>query len=93
MMPERATFEDGTNGVEAGIALMLTMMQTGRLKVARHLRDLFEEIALYHRREGKVVKESDDLISALRYAIMMRRFADTPPRAKANEGVIQTWMG
>ena len=72
---------------------MLTMMQTGRFKVAKHLRDVFEEIALYHRREGKVVKEGDDLLSAIRYAVMMRRAADTPPRHRANEGVIQTWMG
>lgn len=93
MMPERATFEDGTNGVEAGISLMLTMMQTGRLRIARHLRDVFEEISLYHRKDGKVVKEGDDVLSALRYAVMMRRYADTPPRVRSNEGVIQTWMG
>lgn len=94
MLPERATFEDGTNGVEAGISLILTMMQTGRFKVARHLREVFEEIALYHRKDGKVVKEGDDILSAIRYAVMMRRFADTPPRAAARAGGgITTWMG
>ena len=92
MMPQRATFEDGTNGVEAGIAMMLTMMQTGRFKVAKHLRDVFEEISLYHRKEGKVVKEGDDLISAIRYLTMARRNADTPAREESHS-TVNTWMG
>ena len=45
---------------------MLTRMQTGRFKVFRHLSDRFEEFRLYHRKDGKVVKEDDDLISATR---------------------------
>ena len=32
MLPERATFEDGSNGLEAGVSEMLTRMQTMRLK-------------------------------------------------------------
>jgi len=47
---------------------MLTRMQTGRFKVFRHLSDRFEEFRLYHRKDGKVVKEDDDLISATRDA-------------------------
>jgi hypothetical protein len=31
---------------------------------------------MYHRKDGKVVKERDDTISASRYALMMLRFAD-----------------
>ncbi len=34
---------------------------------------------MYHRKEGKVVKERDDVISASRYALMMLRFAMTEP--------------
>jgi hypothetical protein len=34
---------------------------------------------LYHRKDGKVVKEADDLMSATRYAIMMLRHAATEP--------------
>jgi len=44
-----------------------------------HLTEWFEEFRLYHRKDGKVVKEMDDLMSATRYALMMIRFADTPP--------------
>ncbi|MBD3844258.1 terminase large subunit [Bosea sp. SSUT16] len=76
MLPERATFEDGTNGVEAGVLDMLDRMQTGRLKVAKHLTEWFEEFRLYHRKDGKIVKERDDLLSATRYALMMLRFAE-----------------
>jgi len=52
-------------------------MQTGRLKIAKHLVDVFDEIHLYHRDNGKLVKEMDDLISAIRYGMMMIRHAAT----------------
>jgi hypothetical protein len=82
MMPNRATFEDGSNGVEAGLSEMLTRMQTMRLRVFSHLEDWFEEFRLYHRKDGMVVKISDDLMSATRYAMMMRRFAKTQEEAE-----------
>jgi phage terminase large subunit-like protein len=77
MLSDRATFEDGTSGVEAGIFEMLNRMQTGRWKVFRHLGDWFAEFRLYHRKDGKVVKFGDDLMSASRYAMMMLRHAET----------------
>lgn len=76
MLPERATFEDGTNGVEAGIMDMLTRMETERFKVNKRLTQWFEEFRLYHREDGKIIKERDDLLSATRYAIMMLRHAE-----------------
>jgi len=75
MLPERAKFEDGSHSVEAGLMEMLTRMRTGRLKAANHLDDWFDERRLYHRKDGKVVKEYDDLMSATRYALMCLRFA------------------
>lgn len=75
MLPVRATFSDGTNGVEAGVTDMLDRMQTGRLKVFENLTEWFEEFRLYHRQEGIIVKLNDDLLSATRYAIMMIRHA------------------
>jgi len=81
MIDERAQFEDGTNGVEAGLMDMLDRMQTGRLKVSRHLNEWWEEFRLYHRKDGKVVKERDDLMSATRYGIMMLRHATLDRRA------------
>lgn len=74
--PSRGESEgSGGNGVEAGLMMMLDRMQTGRLKVAKHLHDWWEEFRLYHREDGKVVKEGDDLMSATRYGLMMLRFA------------------
>ena len=75
MLPEHATHEEGGYGVEAGINEMLVRMQTGRLKVFKHLHDWFSEFLIYHRKDGKVVKEFDDLMSATRYGIMMLRFS------------------
>jgi phage terminase large subunit-like protein len=83
MLAKRATFEDGSNGVEAGISDMLTRFQTMRLKVFDHLEQWFEEFRLYHRKNGLLVKVGDDLMAATRYAVMMRRHAKT--HAEANE--------
>lgn len=96
MLFERATFEDGSNGVEAGLMLMLDMMQTGRFKVFSHLNDWFSEYRLYHRKDGKVVKEYDDLMSATRYALMMRRFGVVAGGPKSQPAMTYGdggWMG
>jgi phage terminase large subunit-like protein len=79
MLPHHATFEDGGNSVEAGIMDMDQRMSTGRLKVAAHLDEWFDEYRMYHREKGKIVKLRDDLMSATRYGIMMLRYADTEP--------------
>jgi phage terminase large subunit-like protein len=75
MLNQRATFDDGSYGLEAGLMDMLDRMQTGRLKVSRMLADWWEEFRIYHRRNGIVVKERDDLMAATRYGIMMLRYA------------------
>lgn len=82
LLKDRATFEDGSNGLEAGVAEMLTRMQTMRLRVFSHLEDWFEEFRLYHRKDGMIVKLTDDLMSATRYGMMMRRFAKTQEEAE-----------
>lgn len=79
MLSEKASFSDGSYGVEAGLAHMLERMQTGRLKVFSHLHEFFDEFRLYHRKDGGIVKERDDILAACRYAIMMLRFARTKP--------------
>ena len=75
MLPERAQYEgERGSGVEAGLMDMLDRMESGRLRVFRHLNDWFEEFRLYHRKDGRVVKEHDDLMSATRYGVMSLRF-------------------
>lgn len=80
MLPERATYEDGSNSVEAGLMEMLDRMLTGRFKVFSTCGEFLEERRMYHRKDGKVVKERDDTISAARYAVMMKRFASVAPK-------------
>jgi phage terminase large subunit-like protein len=85
MMFQHAQFEDGSVSVEAGLMNMLVRMETGKFKVFNTLNDWFEEFRLFHRKDGKVVKQGDDLMSATRYGVMMLRFAETiyrkrPPR-------------
>ena len=80
MTTEKATFEDGSNGVEAGIMEMLDRMQTGRWKVFSTCAGWLGEMRLYHRVDGLIEKIKDDRISASRYAYMMRRLAVSKPK-------------
>lgn len=102
MLSERAQFPDNRgNGVEAGLMEMLDRMQTGRLKVDSNLAGWWQEFRMYHRENGQVIKQYDDLMSATRYAIMMLRFSiaveDLPPpvdryRKQRYYGDTGTWM-
>ena len=76
MLDDRATWEDGSNGVEAGLYEIRDLMSKGKFKVFAGLRDVLDEMAQYHRDEkGKIVKTRDDLWDAIRYAYMMKREA------------------
>jgi len=55
-------------------------VKTGRFKVSRTLGDWLTEKRGYHRKNGLIVKQHDDLLDATRAAVMMRRFARTEPR-------------
>lgn len=79
MLSEKATFHDGSNSVEAGIMDMLDRMKTGRWKVFSTCGRWLQEFRLYHRLDGLIVKERDDVISASRYGLMMLRFARPKP--------------
>lgn len=64
MLHIHAQFDDKLVSVEVpGIQDMLIRMQSGRFKVFKHLADWFEEFRLYHRKDGRVHKEGDDLMS------------------------------
>lgn len=93
MLGEHATWPDGGYSTEAGIMEMVERITTGRLKVARHLGEWFEEKRLYHRKDGQIVKINDDLLSATRIAIMQKRSAKpvhlgpARPPARRNGGI------
>ncbi len=80
MRPIHATFKDGGYSFEAGITLMEERLSAGKLKVAAHLQDWFDEYLGYHRDDGKVVKIDDDLMSATRVLCMDIRNAKTAER-------------
>ena len=76
MLFEHATWYDGSVSVESGIYDIITRARNGSFKIFRGQNDLMDEWRQYHRDEkGQVVKVKDDIIAAIRYAMMMIRFA------------------
>lgn len=73
MYRKHATFEDGSNSTEAGIIVMDERLRSSRLKVFSHCAEWFEEYRLYHRKDGEIVKQNDDLMSSTRVALMAKR--------------------
>ena len=65
----------GGNAIEVGIMEMLQRMESGRFKVFSTQMDWFEELRMYHRKEGKIAPIRDDLMAATRYAAQSLRFA------------------
>jgi phage terminase large subunit-like protein len=74
MMATHAENHGGGFHTEPAIEEMCGYMKLGKFTIASHMGDLTEEILNYHRDEDyKIVRQRDDLISAARYAFMMRR--------------------
>jgi len=66
--------------VEAGLLAVQDRLSTGRLKIFSTLQHTLGEIRLYRRDEkGRIVKENDHLMDALRYAVMKIELAMTRP--------------
>ena len=76
---------EADNAVEAGIYSITTRLTSGRLKVFRSCTNLLQEMRLYRRDErGRVVKDNDHCIDALRYACMeLHNIARTEPQPPA----------
>lgn len=80
MLFEHATWPNtvkaGATSVEHGLIEIYNMIELGKFKIFDTLGDVFDEFLQYHRDDnGKIVKLNDDLLSAIRYAFMMRRHA------------------
>ena len=89
MLPEHATFHDGGFYVEPGIQDMRLRMGTQKLRVNRFLKEWFAEFRSYHRKNGKIVKENDDLLDATRALLMSLRYArvHSAPRQPTTVGM------
>jgi phage terminase large subunit-like protein len=79
MLPTFAAWPDGSISTEKGIIDLDERMKEGRFRVLSHLADWQEEFRSYHRKDGKIVKLRDDLMSATRVAIMALRYARPGP--------------
>jgi phage terminase large subunit-like protein len=73
------------NGLEASILDLDQRMGSGRFKVFSHLEDFFEEYRFYYRtvittsdggKRSVPIKERDDVISSIRYAVMCLNYAE-----------------
>ena len=84
----------GGQGVEVGLLAMDEAMKNGKLKVFSNQSEWFEEKRVYHRKDGLVFKERDDLMAATRYGYMSKRFATTEPvfvRRKVSARGMTNW--
>ncbi len=79
MWHEHAHWDGGSLSTEAGIDEWIDRERTGRIKFAAHLSELLDERRYYHRKEGLIVKIRDDILSAVRIFLMMKRFAKRGP--------------
>lgn len=80
LVDQHATWEGGGVSVNLGIVRMNSLFKTGQLRIFSDLPEVFEEIRQYHTKTTpkgnvEIVKIKDDLIDAIRYALMMRREA------------------
>jgi phage terminase large subunit-like protein len=65
----------GPQPVEPVVNDVLERMMTGRFKVFANQSEFFEEKRSYHRKDGLIVPKRDDILKAVFYAHMMRRYA------------------
>lgn len=110
MLPKHAQFASGGFSTEAAVADLDQRLQKGGapggIRIREDLGDLYEELRMYHRKDGMIVKLRDDLISALHKALMMLRYARAvplgysprPPVRRMNDKrrsspVINPWTG
>lgn len=88
------------NAVEAGIYEVWQRMSTGRLKIFKSCQNALAEFRLYRRDDkGRIVKDSDHLMDALRYLVMsgILRMKTKEPKKKKSLGHYgihkDSWMG
>lgn len=85
MLPDHATWPNvmrdgkqvgGGNSVEQGIYELNDRMRKGKFQAFGGLTEFFNEYRQYHRNDkSRIVKSYDDILDAVRYGYMMRRFA------------------
>lgn len=79
MLGTHATWPEGGFYFMPGIDEMNLRMETGRFKVGNDLTAWHDEYQDYQYKDGQVVKIKDDLLSATRVGLMMKRYAKPLP--------------
>jgi phage terminase large subunit-like protein len=74
-LSSHSTFKEGGFSTESGVMDMLSRMRSGRFKIAANITEWRVEAENWHRKDGLIVKEQDDLLSGTRQALMMLRYA------------------
>lgn len=83
MLPISARYADDKGGGQATepiISRINEMLKTGQIKISKRCIKLLAEMRQYHRKDGAIVREKDDCISAFHYAVMMLRYAEQNSR-------------
>lgn len=78
MLSMSARYNNETGGkqaVEPIVTECVERLETGRLKIFSTCRKTMDEFRSLHRKNGLIVAARDDLMKAMFYGIMMRRFA------------------
>lgn len=78
MLEDSARYKDEIGGGQPGEPWVMDLIQrarTGRFKVFRHLTEWMAEKRMYYRKDGQILRQKDDLLSASKYAMMSLRFA------------------
>lgn len=72
---------NGAGTLDPSILEVFQRLSSGRLKIMSHLLNTLSEFRVYRRDEkGKIVKDNDHLMDALRYLVMsFEHIAETPP--------------
>lgn len=77
---EGLILEKANKAVESGLLEVFDRLSTGRIKVFASLQHLLAEYRLYRRDDkGRIVKENDHLMDALRYMVMGLQHAQVRP--------------
>jgi hypothetical protein len=84
--------EKADNAIAAGLHHVLVALQTGQLKVFRTLPYFLREFRLYRRDEnGKIIKENDHLMDAMRYLLYTHGIFRTAPQELARKRSRGEW--
>jgi hypothetical protein len=97
MMAEEATLPNlkgaAAYSLEGGVAEIDAREPAGKWKVSRRCVNYLEERRLYHRKDGQIDPLRDDVLSAARYAYMMRRKFKTLDECRGISGPGAPWPG